>query len=253
MTRTGNRIDLSQFDTTGMAPGDEGPVEVPVYARPNRAVLVDSILIVGLDRLSSVAEASGPGVAAIVDLTAEAVEGLPLGEGLANCGNVTPVPGSASKVMVGCVGFANPFGDPVQTRASAGFVLLDVDAEGATIEATWRSSTDPSSSIAVNNHVALDASRAAGVEFGDFVMGTPDRLEITDLDTGEQTLVYESAGPFEVGEPAYDPTTSRLYVPDSVANEVIVFEIGDEGATRIDAVTIAPRIGFPPLSVHYLR
>jgi hypothetical protein len=253
MTLTGNRIDLSQFNTTGVAPGDTEPVEIPVFAQPSRAVLVDSTLVVGLARLSTLAEAAGPGIAAIVDLTDESVEELPLGEGMANCGDVTPVPGAPSRVMVGCLGFSNPFGDPVQTRASAGFVLLEVDADGASIEQTWRASTNPSSAVAVDNHVTVDETRVAGVQFGDFGTGTPDQLQLTNIETGEQTLVHESAGPFEIGESAYDPTTGRLYVPDSGANAVLVFEIDEGGVTRIDAVTIAPGTGFLPRSVYYLR
>ncbi|MEM7437510.1 MAG: hypothetical protein AAF436_20320, partial [Myxococcota bacterium] len=52
MTLTGGRIDLSSLNTTGTVMTDDGPVEVTVYARPNRAVLVGSTIIVGLDRLS---------------------------------------------------------------------------------------------------------------------------------------------------------------------------------------------------------
>jgi hypothetical protein len=252
MTQTGNRIDLSEFNTTGTAPGDMGPVELVVYARPDRAVLVGNLLVVGLDRLSLVAEAAGPGVTAIVRVSDSSVEGLTLEDGLQNCGNLTPVPGSPNKVMVGCVGFANPFGDPVQTRASAGFVLLAVDEEGASIDQTWRASTEPSSVIAVNNHVAIDESRVAGIQFGDFGTGTPDQLQLTDIETGGQLLIHESEGPFEIGEPAYDPTTGRIYVPDSGANEVIIYEIAGDEITEIDSIEIAPGIGFAPRSVYYL-
>jgi hypothetical protein len=252
MTRTGRRIDLSEFDTTGTAPGD---VELDVYARPDRGVVVGSTLVVGLDRLSSVAEAAGPGLAAIIDLEDESVEGLPLGDGIANCGNVTPVPGSPDKVVIGCVGFANPFGDAEQTRASAGFVLLDVGEDGATIETTWRASSSERSSVAVNNHVVLDASRVVGVQFGGGELGPVDEVQITDIETGEQTLVYEATGAFQLGQAAYDPTTGRLYVPNAPfgsAGEVLVFEVTEDEVTPLDSVTIDPGLGFSPRSVYYL-
>ena len=252
MTLTGNRIDLSEFNTTATVMGDTGPVEVDVYARPDRGVVVGSILVVGLDRLSGAFDAAGPGIVAVVDLDDGSVEGLLLGEGLANCGNVVPVPGSPEKLMVSCVGFAQPFGDEPQVRASAGVILLDVDADGATINTTWRASDDENSAIAVENLVAIDEARVAAVDFGDFGAGTADGLYLMDIGTGEQELVYESTGAFEIGGSAYDPDTGALYVPDAGANEVVEFEVEALTAMEVGALQIAPDIGFPPQGVYLL-
>ena len=42
MSATGDRIDLSSLDTTATAMTEDGPVEVDVFARPSRGVLVGS-------------------------------------------------------------------------------------------------------------------------------------------------------------------------------------------------------------------
>ena len=250
MTLTGRRIDLSGLNTTGTAEGDMGPVEVEVFARPDRGVLVGSTLVVGLARLSGAFNAAGPGMVAVVDLDEQSVEGLLLGEGLANCGDVVPVPGAPSLVMVSCVGFAQPFGEETQTRASAGVILLEVDSDGATIETTWRASTDEDSAIAVENLVALDASRVVAVDFGSET--APDALYLMNIDTGDQALLHESEEAFQIGPSAYDPVDDRLYVPDAGANEVVEFEVETDTANELGSIQIAPSIGFPPRAVYLL-
>lgn len=252
MSLTGGRVDLSPLNTTATVMTDGGPVEVIVYARPNRAVAVGPIVVVGLDRLSANFDAAGPGMVAVVDLNDESAEGLLLGEGLANCGNATPVPGAPTKVMVSCLGFSQPFGDEAQLRASAGVVLLDVDADGATIETTWRPS-DSKSSIAVNHLVAIDASRVAGVELGDFVAMTGDVLSITNIDTGAQEVVHESVGSFEIGVSAYDPSNEMLFVPDGIENAIIEFAISEDGAAEVGTVQIAPELGLVPRQAYVLN
>jgi hypothetical protein len=252
MTLTGGRIDLSSLNTTAIAMGDDGPVEVDVYARPSRAVLVGSILIVGLDRLSTGFDAAGPGMAAVVDLADQSVEGLPLGEGLKNCGNAVPVPGAANKVIVSCLGFAQVFGDEAATRASAGVVLLTVDSEGATIETTWRASTSESSAIAVNHLVALDESRVAGVNLGDSFAETGDAMSITNLGTGAQQLVHETTRAFQIGISAYDPDTEMLFVPDGDENAVIEYAISTDGATEVGSIQLAPGPPLLPRGVYLL-
>ena len=252
MALTGRRIDLSTLNATGSVATPSGPVEVPVYARPSRGVRVGSILVVGLDGLSGAFDAAGPGMAAIVDLNDGSVEGLPLGEGLASCGNATPVPGAPTKVMVGCVGFARPYGEEAQTRASAGVVRVAIDGEGARVEATWRATDDPDSAIAVQALVALDEARVAAVDFGDFEAGTADALYLMNIETGEQHLLHESPSAFEIGFSAYDPDTNRLYVPDAGANAVLELTIREDGGTEVGSMSIAPSIGFPPRAVYRL-
>ena len=253
MLRTGERIDLSPLNTTGTAMTEDGPVEVTVYARPNRAVLVGTTIVVGLDRLSADFDAAGPGMVAIVDLGDGSVEGLLLGEGLANCGNAVPVPGAPTKVIVACLGFAQMFGDEAETRASAGVILLDVGEEDATIETVWRASTNPNSAIAVNHLVAIDESRVAAVDWGDFAAEAGDALYVTELQTGSQELVHESTGAFEIGISAYDPGNGMLYVPDAGGNAVVEFSIAEDGVTEVGSVQIAPGLGLPPRRAYLLE
>ena len=130
MELTGDRVDLSIFDTTANVMDQE----VTVHARPDRGVVVGSTMVIGLDRISAGFEVAGPGLVALVDTDDLSTDSLPLGDGLQSCGDLSPVPGSPSKVMVSCPGYAQPFLDPDQTRASSGILVLDVDEEGATID-----------------------------------------------------------------------------------------------------------------------
>jgi hypothetical protein len=253
MTRTGDRIDLSSLDTTVSVNAGSSVVEVAIHARPSRGVLLDSKLVVGLDRLSARFDAAGPGMVALVDLDDGSVEALPLGNDLASCGHVTPVPGTRRRVAVSCIGFARPYLDEAQTRASAGVFLLEVTEEGASVQHAWRAADHPSSAIAVEGLVALGGSRVAAVDLGDLGSGTPDVLYAMDLETGEQHRLHESDSAFEIGMSAYDAETDRLYVPDAGLNRVLILQMEADGATEIGAIRIAPSIGFPPRAVYGLK
>lgn len=250
MSRTGARIDLSSLDTTATVMADDGPVEVDVFARPSRGVLVGSTLVVGLDRISGSFDAAGPGMVAVVDLDARSVEGLEL-PGLASCGNTVPVPDAPTKVVVACIGFAQPFGDEPQVRASSGIVLLDVAETGVTIERVWRVADHPDSPIAVNSISALGAERVLGVATGDFDT-IFDALYAIDLTTGAQQLVYQSTGSFVVGVSAYDPESEMLYVPDASANVVLQLAVERDGFVQVGETEIAPSLALPPTKVYLL-
>ena len=250
MSATGDRIDLSSLDTMAAVGNENGAVEVDVFARPSRGVLVGSTIVVGLDRLSANFDAAGPGMVAVVDLDDASVEGLEL-PGLESCGRTVPVPGEPSKVVVACVGFAQPFGDEPQVRASSGIALLGVGEDGAVIEELWRVADDPTSAIAVNAVIAIDATRVLGVASGDFAT-TSDRLYLIDLQTGAQELVLESTGSFVLGEPAYDPQSEMLYVPDAAENVVLELAADGAGFVELGSSTIAPGVGLPPTKVYLL-
>ncbi len=250
MSATGGRIDLSSLDTTATVGTGNAAVDVDVFARPSRGVLVGSTIVVGLDRISANFDAAGPGMVAVVDLEDESVVGLEL-PGLKSCGRTVPVPGEPSKLVVACVGFAQPFGDEPQVRASSGIVLLDVGEGGPVIEEIWRVADDPMSAIAVNAVIAIDAGRVLGVANGDFAT-TSDRLYLVDLETGAQELVHESTSSFVIGEPAYDPESEMLYVPDGAENAVLEFAAADGSFVELGSVMIAPGIGLPPTKVYLL-
>lgn len=250
MSRTGARVDLSPLNTTATVMGDSGPVEVDVFARPSRGVLVDSTIIVALDRISAAFNAAGSGMVAVVDLEDESLEGLEL-PGLKSCGRLVPVPGSPNKVLVACVGFAQPFGDEPQVRASSGIVLLDVGETEVSIDRVLRVADHADDPIAVNAVIAIDSGRVLGVASGDFG-ANPDRLFLIDLETGVQKLVHEATGSFVIGEAAYDPRSEMLYVPDAAENAVLEFAADEGGFVQVGSNTIAPGIGLPPTKVYLL-
>lgn len=250
MSATGARIDLRPLDTTATAMTPGGPVEVDVFARPSRGVLVGSTLVVGLDRISASFDAAGPGMVAVVDLEDESVLGLEI-TGLKSCGNAVPVPGSPSKIVVACVGFAQPFGDEPQVRASSGIALLDVGATGVEVESVWRVADHPTLPISVNSVIAVDEQRVLGVATGNFI-DSVDSLYLIDLNSGEQELVHESNSSFVIGVPAYDPESEMLYVPDAVENAVIEFAANSSGFVEVGSTEIAPGLGLPPAKVYLL-
>ena len=250
MSATGARIDLSSLNTTATVMTQDGPIEVEVFARPSRGVLVGSTIVVGLDRISASFGAAGPGMVAVVDLEDESVGGLEL-TGLASCGNAMPVPGAPTKVVVACVGFAQPFGDEPQVRASSGIVLLDVAETEVTIDQLWRVSDHPEAAIAVNSVVAIDKQRVAGVATGDFAT-TVDTLHLMNLTTGAQELVRESTGSFVIGLSAYDSDSEMLYVPDTAQNAVLELAANEGGFIEVGSTELAPGLGLPPTKVYLL-
>ena len=161
------------------------------------------------------------------------------------------MPGAPTKVVVACIGFAQPFGDEPQVRASSGIVLLDVEEGEVTIERVWRVADHPMSAIAVNSVVAIDAQRVLGVANGDFVQ-TTDALYAMDLVTGAQAFVHESTDSFTIGVSAYDPESEMLYVPDAAENVVVEFAASEGGFIEVGATEIAPSLGLPPTKVHLL-
>lgn len=251
MSLTGQRIDLTSFNTMGAVMTEDGPVDVIVYARPDRGVRVDNFVIVGLARFSFAFDAAGPGIVVVVDLDDMSTTGVPLDDGLAGCGNVVSVPGSPNKLIVACEGFAANFGDEAETRASAGVVLLDV-GETVTVETVWRTSTDENSAIAVNQLIAIDDTRVAGVAYGNFVDAT-DVLWITDITNGAQEIVHESLGSFEIGRSGWDPNSELLFVPEGAENVVIEFALTESGPMEVGSTEIAPQLGLPPRQVFVLE
>jgi len=250
MSATGARIDLASLNTTATVATGNGPVEVDVFARPSRGLLFGSTIVVGLDRISASFDAAGAGMVAIVDLRDESVAGLEL-PGLKSCGHLVPVPGAPNKAVVGCIGFAQPYGDEVQVRATSGIVLLDVGNSGVVIERVWRLADHPGAAIAVNSVVAIDEARVVGVANGNFATSV-DTLQMVNLGTGAQDLVYESNGSFVIGLSAYDPDSEMLYVPDATRNVVVGLAASEGGFAEVGSTALAPGLGLPPTQVYVL-
>jgi len=250
MRATGARIDLSSLNTMVTVVTEDGAVEVEALARPSRGVLVGSTIVVGLDRISANFDAAGPGMVAIVDLEDESITGFEL-TGLKSCGHLVPVPGAPTKVVVGCIGFSQPFGDEAQVRATSGIVLLAVRDGGVVIERVWHVADHPSSAISLNAVVAIDEERVVGVANGNFDT-TTDALYLIHLVTGAQELVHESTGSFVLGLSAYDPDTEMLYLPNQAQNAVIELAATEGSFTEVGSTEIAPSLALPPTKVYLL-
>lgn len=250
MTLTGARIDLSSLNTMVVDASNGGTREVEVFARPGRARLIGTRLIVGLDRISASFDAAGPGMVAVVDLEDESVEGVEL-SGLKNCGNVGSVPGAPTKVVVACAGFSQPFGDEAQIRASSGIAILDASEPVVQVERLWRVADHPDAPVAVGYVVALDEERVLGVANGDFAT-VVDTLQRVDLVTGEQEAVYESTDSFVIGLSAYDPEREMVFVPDAAADAVIELALDGGDLVPVGSREIAPELGLPPTQAYLL-
>lgn len=253
MTRTGNRIDFSSLNTTATTMPDEGaPEEVEVYAMPSRMVKIGDHAVVGLARLSAGFDAAGEGMVALVDLEAETVEGFEL-SGLANCVNVYPLPDADDRVLVACDGFAQPYGDPVQTRMSAGLVMLSIEGGEASIELEWRPADHPDAAITTRAATPIGGNRLAVGTFGDFTNDTPDQMYLLDMETGEQELLFETDTQVEIGDGAYDPDTGLLLLPDA-STGVRRYRVDDEGDVEDDGVVTGLSFrGLPPRMVRPLK
>lgn len=212
LTLTGRRLDLSRFDATGIAMRDSGPVEVPVFARPGLLAIVDRTLVVGLTLLSFEFDASAPGRVALIDVDTLGVQDFALPTASRNCGSVRMVPGSVDRVMVACSGFAAPFGDEAQLRASSGVYVVRVSGGGAEVIRSWEP-RDGRVPLAVTNVVPLDETTFVGVDGG--TLGREgDTVWVVDIAAGSETRLFDAAEPFTIGLAAFDPQTGLLLVPD---------------------------------------
>lgn len=215
------RIDFSALDTTGSVTNiDTGEVtQVAIYARPSRMVKVGGYMVVGLERISLAYDAIGSGMIAIAALAAKTVEPVAL-DGLSNCGNVLPVEGDASRVIVSCLG--SFLGDP---REESGVVILHVVDGAATIEHVWAAADHANDPIAVSNLVSLGGSRVIAIAAGDFAT-TTDTAYVLDVENGDLEMVAEADGSYVLGSGAYNPATKVLLLPDASADANMVVTAG---------------------------
>ncbi|MGF1507980.1 MAG: hypothetical protein ACFB9M_00605 [Myxococcota bacterium] len=251
---TGERVDLSSFDSTGTAQTDDGPAEVDVFARPGLVALRGDTLVVGLTLLSFGFDAASQGFVALVDVETSNVVGLELPEGLQNCGDARVVPETSDLVMIGCQGFAQPFGDPPQVRASSGVVVVRVSEDGAgEIVSTWRPNADESLALSVQNVLPIDEFTFVGNEFGAFGV-SGDEIFVVDIEADTQALLFEADEAFSVGIPAFDPETGLLILPDASASDggLRRFTLGADGPfTPLETITFTDG-PLPPRRVYLL-
>lgn len=212
-TATGRRVSLDAFTTPGTAQRDGGPVQVDVYARPSLLALIDDTLVVGLTLLSPEFDAAAAGQVALINVDTAQLTPFALPAAARNCGTVRAVPNAADLVMVACIGFARPFGDAPQVRASSGVYVLRVTGGQAELVRSWEPAADLSRPLALEKLTPLSATQFLAVDYGTFgAMG--DEAFIVDMTTGAATSLFSAGSAFAIGVSAYDPSTGVLLVPD---------------------------------------
>lgn len=228
MKRTDRRIDLSELSIEiEEEQYDEnfepiGKVMSTAHASPATLVPVGDFLAVGLARLTA-SYNYGPGALAIVDpIAAKLIDTLDLKE-LSNCGDVRPVVGEESEVLVQCQG---AFGDG---GIAAGIVRVAVDGEGkAKVVGTFRVADHEGAANTNSSLTSLGGDQVASVAAGSLDSTTgaliePDVLYRVDLKTGKQVELWTSEGAYSLGIPAFDPETGVLLVPDAGGSEEPIY------------------------------
>ena len=268
MRQLDQRIDLSGFDTTVTQQridddGDpDGEVESTAYARPSRLAPAGVHLVVGLVRGTLSLAFSGfdfaEGMVAVVDPVAgEVTDALTL-DGLANCGDVYPVPDAPTRVIVACIGDWRDLGP------RTGLLLLEVDGTGSAsvVErfalADHEGAAPSAQFVASLGGTRLVAVATGGTDARSREEAMPDALFLIDLASGEQTLLLESDGTFALGQPAFDSTRGLLLVPAAGSIEAPIFGLhrfrveGDAPPTRDGFIEVAPGTTLAARAVHAL-
>ena len=170
-------------------------------------------MVVGLDRLEiAPVRAVAPGAIALVDIDTKSVTSFEL-PNAQNCGQVVPVPNEPDLVAVGCLGFSTPFGVAEQVLASSGLFILRINNSSASIERSWVPTS--TSALSVVGITAIDSNTVTAFAYGDFSAGTPDRYFLIDLETGTQTQMFETQGPFNTDSGAFSPQHNLFIAPDA--------------------------------------
>ncbi|MCB9653025.1 MAG: hypothetical protein H6729_02690 [Deltaproteobacteria bacterium] len=267
MVFTGRRHLLTAFDTqvqvhgSGNESGSSSVRTEKVYARPSAVVERKGALVVGLARLSLGFDAAADGVVALFDPTpspqskdASPVLGRTL-DGLANCGQVTRVPGTDHEVLVSCVGFSHPFGQADRVRETSGFAIFAIEDGALTPVKIWRATDHPEAPNPTANVVAIAPDLIIGIETGQGTTtpNTPDTLYAVDLRTDETHALAASNGAFEIGTPAFSASTGLLLVPDaSHGIRRFHFDADKRTFTEQPSLDLGVRDGLPPREVRRL-
>ncbi|MEM6370878.1 MAG: hypothetical protein AAF851_21515 [Myxococcota bacterium] len=249
---TGRRVSLDRFTARATAMRDGGPVEVDVFARPSLVTLVDSTLVVGLTLLSREFDAASPGKVGLVDVEAATLDEFALPEASRNCGSLRAVPGRPAMVLVACSGFAQPFGEESQVRASAGVYLLEFARGTPELVKSWEPRAAPRP-LAVQNVIPIDESRFVAVDYGEFGV-SGDEAFVIDLDSGESTFLFQAGDAFSIGIGAFDAETGLLVMPDASEDSSGLrrFVEGGDGSFTADGVQAFTDQPLPPRSIYLL-
>ena len=263
MKRTGRRVDLSSLDTTIEETQYDkdfkpiGMVTSAATASPAGLVPAGKSLVVGLVRITA-AYNYAPGLVAIVDPVAGKLLGTLALDGLTNCGEVRPVRGQSSQVLVGCIG---TFGDG---GANGGIVKIEVDDKGkAKILYAFRVADHMDAQDTNSNIVSLGgdlvlSSVPGSIDPTTMQVGNTDAAYTLDLKTGKQKQLFKSEGAFSIGVPALDADTGAILIPDAGSMGNPLFGIHrflidpDMKITDDGFVNVAPKTTLGAREVHVL-
>ncbi|MGB0679610.1 MAG: hypothetical protein ACPGUV_08115, partial [Polyangiales bacterium] len=222
-------------------------------ARPTTLLsLDDATLLVALARLSVDFSRAAPGAVAWVRPAEGQVSVLAL-PGAQNCARAVPIPDDPGAVLVACFGYAQPFLDEAQTRASAGLFWLRWDAAAATLrlEDSWR--PEGNVPIAVQSIVALDGQRAIAVALPPLGRASVDGLYLITRGVAEPRLLHQAAERFVLGQGALDASRAILWWPDASAGGVLRrFEVRGQSVTAAGQRTDDSFAVLPPRQVKVL-
>lgn len=220
MKRTARRIDLSSLNTMIEEQQYDknynpiGKVMSVASASPAGLVPAEKFLVVGLVRATANFNYA-PGLIAVVDpIAGTLTDSLKL-EGLTNCGEVKPVLGNSTQVLVACIGAWSDSG------ATAGLVKVTIDGQGkATLVEAFRVSEHKGAADTNTNIVSLGGDLVVAVAAGTLDSMTmkvtaEDAAYTVDLKTGKQKLIWKSLGAYSLGVPALDHDTGALLIPDA--------------------------------------
>jgi hypothetical protein len=126
---------------------------------------------------------------------------------------------------------------------TAGVFVIEVDQDGvASIVRSWLPSSDPGAANSIANLVPFNDRETIAVANGDAAT-TTDEAYVLNVETGDQSLLFDIPGSFKIGQGAYDPDSELLLIPISTEG---VRLYGGSGATfeLLDTVTVsAPPLG----------
>jgi hypothetical protein len=213
------RIDMSSHAAT--VPG------ATLQARPDRAVLANGLVYVTLNNLAGDFSVAGPGRVVVIDPATDAVTGMLDLPKQSGCSGIA-ADEKSMKLYLSCGG---EFSDPDQTATSA---LVEIDLKGpmpalGKIVGGKDLGTQPVSyfpaALIVGGDTAF-ASTSGALDFTSGAQTAPDTLYAIALGTGAGTKVIDG-GAFNLGRPAIDAVSMKLFLPDgdAITPRVRVFDV----------------------------
>ncbi|MEZ4255363.1 MAG: hypothetical protein R3A78_06555 [Polyangiales bacterium] len=253
------RIDLGRNEIVERIALDHLNDEVDgmtIYARPSRMVRIGTKIVIGLARLSEGFDVAGTGMVAVLDVSTRKATPIAL-EGLSNCGEVRPVLGDDTRVLVLCAG--ETFSDADGRRAEAGLVLLESDGSALRVAAVWKATDHPTlpppqfgavslgGARFVYESLSIDADRSDALVAVDITSGEGETIDVYPLDGGDARLQ------FNLGPGAFLPDEDVLLVPLATGG-VLRWKVTDALApSPLETLDPSPCRSLPAREIALLR